>query len=92
MATPFCPVVWINDFIDQGFTINVSTYGRVAKVTPSTRDAWRAAGYEYFKMGKEGNLLMIGGQTKGKPVYVTLLKGYFRLYATNRGKDATICP
>jgi tRNA A37 N6-isopentenylltransferase MiaA len=63
----------LNAAIDNGFTVQVTTYLRAARVTPKSRNAWRAAGYEAIKHAADGTLLMIAGQTKGKPRYEAIL-------------------
>ena len=63
----------LNAAIDDGFTVQVATYLRAARVTPKSRNAWRAAGYEAFKHDDDGTLLMIAGQSKGKPRYEAIL-------------------
>ena len=63
----------LNAAIDDGFTVQVSTYLRAARVTPKSRNAWRAAGHEVFKHDDKGALLMIAGTTKGKPRYEAIL-------------------
>jgi hypothetical protein len=63
----------LNAAIDQGRTVQVATAFRVTRVTPKARDSWRAAGFEFFKGAADGALLMIEGQTKGKPRYVAVL-------------------
>ena len=63
----------INAALDQGMTIQVATYLHVSRVTPKSRKAWRDAGHEVFKTGADGALLMITGQSKGKPRYEAIL-------------------
>jgi len=63
----------LNAAIDDGFTVQVSTYLRANRVTPKSRNAWRAAGHETFRHAADGTLLMIAGQTKGKPRYEAIL-------------------
>ena len=63
----------LNAAIDAGYTVQVATYLRAARVTPKSRSAWREAGYEAFKTGADGILLMIAGQSKGKPRYEAVL-------------------
>jgi hypothetical protein len=63
----------LNAAIDEGFTVQVATYLRAARVTPKSRNAWRAAGHETFKHAADGTLLMIAGRTKGKPRYEAVL-------------------
>ncbi len=63
----------LNAAIDDGFTVQVTTYLRATRTTPKSRNAWRAAGHEAFKHDDDGTLLMIAGQTKGKPRYEAIL-------------------
>lgn len=63
----------LNAAIDDGCTVQVSTYLRAARVTPKSRASWRAAGHDVFKHDADGTLLMIAGQTKGKPRYEAIL-------------------
>jgi len=63
----------LNTALDEGYTVQVSTYLRAARVTAKSRNTWRAAGHEVFKHDADGTLLMIAGQTKGKPRYEAIL-------------------
>jgi len=63
----------LNAALDAGYTVQVSTHLRAARVTAKSRNAWRAAGHEVFKHDADGMLLMIAGQTKGKPRYEAIL-------------------
>lgn len=63
----------LNAAIDDGYTVQVATHLTAARVTPKSRAAWRAAGHEVFKHAADGTLLMIAGQTKGKPRYEAIL-------------------
>lgn len=63
----------LNAAIDAGYTVQVATYLRAARVTPKSRNAWREAGHEVFKHDDKGTLLMIAGTTKGKPRYEAIL-------------------
>lgn len=63
----------LNAAIDAGYTVQVATYLRATRVNKKARNAWRAAGFEFFKHAADGTLLMIGGQSKGKPRYEAIL-------------------
>jgi len=71
MTTPLADR--LNAALDAGYTVWVSTYLRATRVTAKSREAWRSAGYEVFKHDADNTLLMIAGQTKGKPRYEAIL-------------------
>lgn len=59
----------INAALDAGKTVTVSTCTRHVPVKAKHRQAWRDAGFEFFKAGKDGAPLMIAGQSRGRPRY-----------------------
>jgi hypothetical protein len=59
----------LNEALDAGKVVTVSTYTRHTPVKAKHRDAWRKAGFEFFKAGENGSLYMIAGQSKGRPRY-----------------------
>jgi hypothetical protein len=62
----------INTALDAGKTVTIATYTKVLTVKPKHRQAWRNAGFEFFKTDATGATLMIGGQSKGRPRYVCI--------------------
>jgi hypothetical protein len=62
----------INAALDAGKTVKVATMTRVVPVKAKHRDAWRNAGFEFFKSDADGATLMIEGQTKGAARYACI--------------------
>jgi hypothetical protein len=59
----------LNEALDAGKVVTVSTCTRHTPVKAKHRDAWRKAGFEFFKNAADGALYMIAGQSKGRPRY-----------------------
>ena len=53
----------INNAIESGLTVYVATYGRVTKINRKFKAVkhWADRGFEMFKMGTNGEILMIDG-------------------------------
>jgi hypothetical protein len=59
----------LNEAMDKGATIQISTYLKVYRVRPKNRAEWRNLGYEMFKTDDAGSTWMIVGQSNKKPRY-----------------------
>ena len=67
----------LNEALDAGKVVTVSTYTRHTPVKAIHRDAWRKAGFEFFQNAADGALCMITGQSKGRPTYARI--GFCRI-------------
>ena len=57
----------INKAIEDGLTVYVATYGRITKINKRFKGAkhWLDLGFDFFRMGDNGVLLMIDGYKDG---------------------------
>jgi hypothetical protein len=62
----------INEALDAGKAVTITTYLCSVRVTAKHRAVWRAAGYEFFKTDSTGATVMIDSQSNGKPRYACI--------------------